>query len=253
MKDLFDIIRFDLQSAIEGFYPKKGDAISGNEALKILDILRPYILKFDKDIDVVKLFCILFTAIRIKKKKASHSFKLFQSAKVNEIQVEKFNKLIRYFSNRETIEPFRTSNDLKSAEFTFKDGQKVKLTGNNTDFFFEFVFRMLDKLNPNSKDWIVEKTPIELDGFLYFQKIFKQKSGSGKRQYKRDLTRREYDEFVLRQLTKDIHNFILKYSTIIPTGKKTTNSELRLIQAFIEVSDYKNDFELSQLRNWIVR
>lgn len=249
---LFMFIVKNLPSAIEGYYHQKDpdQELTGSEISKLKGLLSPYrdenLFKDDQIVEYC-FFC-LFRSIKVKLKKYSHSYQFEKTFLESEIPVKEINKIIDNFTN-----PKKNLDKLDLVEFHFRNSGKVKLSGFYTDFLFQMMFSYFDKLKPTDEG--IAGKDLELSGLMYFKSKYEDanKYRAGKRGYKKRMTYDEYHNAKLKGICKELHQFLKKFSYLIPKGKTTSNRELNLIKDFIELTKFHKFDYIETLRSYIVR
>ncbi len=247
-QESFDIIAQTLPFAINGYYVTKEKAwaeLNENEKNGLKKILKPYIEQgYFQDDDLVKAcFTCLFRAIKIWVRNSEIEHKQQKQYLEENFQSTEILDLIGMFKAKE----------FQMAEFFSVKGEKIRLNGIGATQLLEKLFYYFEEFEPDENTWYGRDANHFALSLIkdYYNRDLANKAK--KRHYKKKVDFDEYHRRAVVAICKQLHKFLVNYSSLVPKGNKTSNDELRLIIDFLKLTKLKELDDLATLRRLIDR
>lgn len=234
-----------VKAGLKDFSPNVWEDLNEIEKNGLKKILKPH---FDKnqieDHDLVE-YCLtcLFRAIKIWITTSGNKYKVkkpyFEGVGLQAKEIKDLIELLR-------------AKELKKAEFYLKNDKKITFKGYSL-YLLEVFFIHFEKFKWNKRNLYTK------DKFVFALNELKGYYDAGlsqiaeKRQYKKKMDFDEFHRVTVRNICKQLHIFLVKYSSLVPKGNKTSNDELRLIIDFLKLTKLEKFDDLGTLRSLIVR
>jgi hypothetical protein len=245
----FFVIAETLPFALSGYYSTGEKAwanLSATEKNGLRKILKAHIGKSHFEDDDLVEYCLtcLFRAIKIWVKDSSSIYNDTEQYQKDTVQSKEIKLLIEML----------WENKFQKAHFYTLNGKKVTLQGVSSTFLLQSLFFYFESLERPAEE-AVNRGSLTLSIIFQLKMLYQAdlEKKANKRAYNKKVT---YDEFYrnnVKAICKQLHKFLVKYSSLVPDGKLTTNEELRLISDFIRLTKLDNFENLESLRSFILR